>query len=202
MDPCPLAGHIRQVTSQRCVGYACTRLTNTGVHLAARSILGSQIVFDPCSTCETRILDNTRGTLPSIASLTTAIRGRIMETGVYTCCWSHLSFDIRPVGHQQVIALTTRMSFKPQRNDAAKYSKFAYSASLGFSLPTDPTTIRGMGADSTLLSSRDGKVWQARRECSAEVLQSGIIRSVWRPFGEISVFDEAVLKLILQTVQR
>lgn len=94
--------------------------------------------------------------------------------------------DSKPLDHAYRArgALTSRMSFKPQRNDAAKYSKLAYSASFGFSLPTDPTTLRGMGPDSSVLVSLDGSTWKARRECKAKVRRTGVVESIWMPYGQ------------------
>lgn len=76
---------------------------------------------------------------------------------------------------------------RPQRNDAAKYGKFAYSSSFGFSVPTGSYGLEQLCPDSTLALSDDPDRtrWTVRRECEdVRIDRNGVIRSTWRPWGK------------------
>ena len=76
---------------------------------------------------------------------------------------------------------------RPQRNDAAKYAKFAYSSSFGFSVPTGSYGLEQLCPDSTLALSDDSERirWTVRRECEdVRIDSNGVIRSTWRPWSE------------------
>lgn len=72
-------------------------------------------------------------------------------------------------------------------NNAAKYSKFAYSARLGFCVGHGGYDLEKVGGDSMLLVSTGDGYWRERRH--SESLQSGSnwVSSVWRPYQGTSV---------------
>ncbi|KAL4866686.1 hypothetical protein BDV12DRAFT_210325 [Aspergillus spectabilis] len=85
----------------------------------------------------------------------------------------------------------------PMKANPAKYCKFAYSSTFGFSVPTGPL-IQQIAPDSTLALSRDGaSTWAVKWKCSsvqyfAATVQSSqslvetvpIARVEWRPWAD------------------
>jgi hypothetical protein len=86
----------------------------------------------------------------------------------------------------QAQLLNGAMSTAVVRQGAAKYGKFAYSSSFGFSVDSDDPAL-GAVCDSMLaLTDPDGvrHVRVRSDECSVE---EGIVRSTWRPCAGVSV---------------
>lgn len=77
----------------------------------------------------------------------------------------------------------------------AKYGKLAYSAQFGFSMPGGEHGLMGLAPDSTLALSDDPRAerWVARdRVESFEVREDGVIKSIWKPWGEWSFRGEHI----------
>lgn len=80
----------------------------------------------------------------------------------------------------------------PIRATQAKYGKFAYSASFGYSVPTGGYTLEQFAPDSMLALSDDGgEIWQTRRvtlKARFETYEeSPVLVSEWRPWADVEV---------------
>jgi len=86
------------------------------------------------------------------------------------------------------------------RHGPAKYSKFAYSASFGFSCPTGVMDLEQLSADSMIalrdaspgVESCDGETWRVRRvPIGAKIVGRGTpevhLRSSWKPWSDVEV---------------
>lgn len=96
----------------------------------------------------------------------------------------------------------------PLKATQAKYSKFEYSSSFGFSVPTGPL-IQQLAPDCTLALSRDGaETWAVKWKCqeatfsndnvsfvSSDGTRTGLLSTsvVWRPWGDGQVEVETTL---------
>ncbi|KAE8147282.1 hypothetical protein BDV25DRAFT_169244 [Aspergillus avenaceus] len=73
----------------------------------------------------------------------------------------------------------------------AKYGKFAYSASFGYSVPTGGYELEQFAPDSMLALSDDGEVWRTRRvtlDARIEMLDGGpVLVSSWKPWADVEV---------------
>lgn len=74
----------------------------------------------------------------------------------------------------------------------AKYGKFAYSSSYGYSVPPGCHTLEQYALDSTLSFSDDeGEVWKTRRLCEESGIEifdnQPVLVSTWRPFADVKV---------------
>jgi hypothetical protein len=83
---------------------------------------------------------------------------------------------------------------------SAKYGKFAYSSSFGFSFPTGTGTLEELGGDNVIaiantddLGHLDGEFWRTRRVVEnarieySEAGQNFWLRSIWRPFKDVEI---------------
>ncbi|KAJ3128519.1 hypothetical protein HK098_004149 [Nowakowskiella sp. JEL0407] len=80
----------------------------------------------------------------------------------------------------------------PIRATHAKYGKFAYSSSFGFSVPTGSFTLEQYGPDSVIsISDDDGISFQQRRiSTSAGIIEPAgdpVLHSFWSPFRDVTV---------------
>lgn len=86
------------------------------------------------------------------------------------------------------------------RHGPAKYSKFSYSASFGFSCSTGDMDLEQLAADSMLalrdatpgVETSDGETWRVRRvPIGAKIVGRGTpdvhLRSSWRPWADVEV---------------
>lgn len=86
------------------------------------------------------------------------------------------------------------------RHASAKYGKFAYSSTFGFSCPTGDLGVEQIAADSMLAvrdistgtELADGETWRVRRiPLEARIVGRGTdevhLRSKWRPWGDVEV---------------
>lgn len=86
------------------------------------------------------------------------------------------------------------------RHGPAKYSKFSYSATFGFSCPTGDMSLEQLAADSMIalqdvsdgVESCDGETWRIRRiPIGAEIVGRGTadvhLHSTWRPWPKVEV---------------
>lgn len=86
------------------------------------------------------------------------------------------------------------------RHGPAKYAKFAYSATFGFSCPTGDMDLEQLSADSMIalrdnsagIDACDGESWRVRRQTyDAEIIGRGTnrvhLRSKWRPWTDVVV---------------
>lgn len=96
----------------------------------------------------------------------------------------------------------------PLKATQAKYSKFEYSSSFAFSVPTGPL-IQQLAPDCTLALSRDGaETWAVKWKCqeatfstrdvsfgSSDGVKTGLLSTsvVWRPWGDGQVEVETML---------
>lgn len=76
--------------------------------------------------------------------------------------------------------------------DQAKYGKFAYSSTFGFSVPTGALGLQQHAPDSVLALSDDeeGERWVVPRVVEHRgISENGVISSVWKPWRESRRFD-------------
>jgi len=86
------------------------------------------------------------------------------------------------------------------RHGPAKYSKFAYSSTFGFSCPTGDMDLEQLSADSMIalrdnsagIEACDGESWRVRRQTfDAEIVNRGTdrvhLRSKWQPWPNVLV---------------
>jgi hypothetical protein len=73
------------------------------------------------------------------------------------------------------------------RHGAAKYGKFAYSSSFGFSIPSGDIGLAQGAFDSTLALSDDGQRFRARADCVDGSVQGVIVFSRWIPWPDVEV---------------
>lgn len=86
------------------------------------------------------------------------------------------------------------------RHGPAKYAKFAYSSTFGFSCPTGDMDLEQLSADSMIalrdaspgVEEADGETWRVRRQTyDAEIVARGTdrvhLRSKWRPWKDVVV---------------
>lgn len=86
------------------------------------------------------------------------------------------------------------------RHGPAKYAKFSYSATFGFSCPTGDMDLEQLSADSMIalrddtagVEQCDGESWRVRRQTfDAEIVGRGTekvhLRSRWRPWSDVLV---------------
>lgn len=75
-----------------------------------------------------------------------------------------------------------------QMNHAAeKYAKFAYSAMYGFSASLSGYDFEKTGCDSMLYVSEGDNYWRPRRESYDYELSDSVVRSRWKPYGDVTV---------------
>ncbi|ABV13566.1 hypothetical protein CKO_02449 [Citrobacter koseri ATCC BAA-895] len=72
-------------------------------------------------------------------------------------------------------------------NFDAKYCKFAYSSHFGFTLERGVYGLNHAACDSMLMFSEQDGYWRGRRECDAVEMTPAWLRSVWRPWPDVSV---------------
>ncbi|MEL7238417.1 MAG: DUF2264 domain-containing protein, partial [Planctomycetota bacterium] len=70
---------------------------------------------------------------------------------------------------------------------AEKYSKFAYSTKLAFSVPGGSDNLAIGAHDSTLALSEDEQQWRVRRDGDAIVHDDSVLRIDWRPWQDVAV---------------
>ncbi|KAJ9283288.1 CAZyme family GH154 [Paecilomyces variotii] len=80
----------------------------------------------------------------------------------------------------------------PLKATQAKYGKFAYSSSFGYSVPTGGYQLEQHAPDSMLAISDDGgEIWQTRRlALNARIEQRGdspVLISEWKPWSDVTV---------------
>lgn len=165
-----------------------TRLTeNPELQLSPIAVLGTQIVLGTRITSFPSILASQRRTIPIITARPTTGNSRALVKGLLTRCWTYILPDFWPVSKRSHPSLIFSLPNRPQRNDAAKYAKYAYSSSFGFSVPTGSYDLAQICPDSTLALSDDPHQlsWKVRRECEdVRINEHGVIRSTWRPWSE------------------
>lgn len=97
-----------------------------------------------------------------------------------------------PAGSHHFLLSAGQFVAWPMKATQAKYCKFAYSSSFGFSVPTGPL-IQQIAPDSTLALSRDGAAtWAVKWKCSlpkfATVSVAGetvpVAHVEWRPWAD------------------
>ncbi|KAH8885820.1 hypothetical protein GQ53DRAFT_728413 [Thozetella sp. PMI_491] len=72
-----------------------------------------------------------------------------------------------PGGNHHFMLSTAQFVAVPFKAIVAKYSKFAYSSSFGFSVPTGSTDLAQLAPDNTLALSRDGtETWAVKHRCA------------------------------------
>lgn len=75
-----------------------------------------------------------------------------------------------------------------QMNHAAeKYAKFAYSAKYGFSASLSGYDFEKTSCDSMLYVSEGDNYWRPRRESYDYELSDTIVRSRWKPYGDVNI---------------
>jgi hypothetical protein len=72
-------------------------------------------------------------------------------------------------------------------NAAAKYAKFAYSASFGFCVSHGSFDLPKTGCDSSLLFSEGDGYWRERRSSRDRYSCEEYVRSVWEPWPDVRV---------------
>jgi Uncharacterized protein conserved in bacteria len=94
----------------------------------------------------------------------------------------------RPRGSAEVFALSSGQSTGPWLAHApAKYGKFAYSTSFGFSVPKGQYGLEQGAFDSSLaLCERDG-LYRSRASCEAHSIEGSVLYSLWRPWADVEV---------------
>ncbi|KAL4961402.1 glycoside hydrolase family 154 protein [Aspergillus stella-maris] len=79
----------------------------------------------------------------------------------------------------------------PVRAIQAKYGKFAYSASFGYSVPTGGYQLEQHAPDGMLALSEDGDTWQTRRVVENARIEYRenipVLISEWRPWPDVEV---------------
>ncbi|WP_020521872.1 DUF2264 domain-containing protein [Catelliglobosispora koreensis] len=74
------------------------------------------------------------------------------------------------------------------RGGTAKYAKFAYSTSSGFSVSLGEHTLEHGAFDSTLaLSDDDGRRWRTREEALESYVDGDVVYSRWRPWPDVEI---------------
>jgi hypothetical protein len=104
-----------------------------------------------------------------------------------------------PGGNHHFLLSTAQFVGIPFKGIAAKYSKFAYSSSFGFSVPTGTTDLAQLAPDSTLALSRDGtETWAVKQRCAEPEFKTAIVHGnlgeevpaatmLWYPWADRSV---------------
>ncbi|GAA3800648.1 DUF2264 domain-containing protein [Sphaerisporangium flaviroseum] len=88
---------------------------------------------------------------------------------------------------RQVVMLSARQHHTWVRNGAAKYAKFAYSTSFGFSVPTGPWGLEQGALDSTLALSEDGIHWRPCEVPRDSTVSDGLLHLRWTPWTDVEV---------------
>lgn len=88
----------------------------------------------------------------------------------------------------ELVALTSGQwaGFGPTHN-AAKYSKFAYSTTFGFSVSSESTSLSKGAFDSMLALSEDGNMWRVRTTCESVEVEENVIISRWKPWDNVEI---------------
>ncbi|GAM87516.1 hypothetical protein ANO11243_055420 [Dothideomycetidae sp. 11243] len=115
---------------------------------------------------------------------------------------SHMIPEIKPLPHPLHIMIhkgghafllsSGQKCHYPMRATQAKYGKFAYSASFGYSVPTGGYTLEQFVPDSALALSEDGgETWKMRRESeNAQILSlptGPVLYSEMHPWPDVQV---------------
>jgi len=162
------------------------------LQLSSIAILGSEVIPCPRFTRFPSLLARQRRAISRITPLSATRSSRTVVKDLLTRRWTHLLLDLRSVSKTSRQGLISRLPTRPQRNDASKYAKFAYSSSFGFSIPTGSYGLEQVCPDSTLALSDDPKrlQWTVRRQCEdIRISEKGVIRSTWRPWSEYKAFN-------------
>ncbi|MDH2429901.1 DUF2264 domain-containing protein [Sphaerisporangium sp. TRM90804] len=88
---------------------------------------------------------------------------------------------------RHVVMLSARQHHTWVRGGAAKYAKFAYSTSFGFSVPSGSYGLEQAALDSTLAFSEDGIHWRPCEVPADAEACDGLLRSRWTPWPEVEV---------------
>jgi len=72
-------------------------------------------------------------------------------------------------------------------NYSNKYDKFAYSSHFGFGVDDGVAGLDACGVDSTLVVSADGEHYRGRSADLRSSVATGVARSVWEPFDDVTV---------------
>ncbi|MFC4592083.1 DUF2264 domain-containing protein [Sphaerisporangium corydalis] len=88
---------------------------------------------------------------------------------------------------RQVVMLSARQHHTWVRNGAAKYAKFAYSTSFGFSVPGGSWGLEQAALDSTLGFSEDGVHWLPCEVPRSATASEGLLHLRWSPWPDVEV---------------
>ncbi|WP_424531164.1 DUF2264 domain-containing protein [Sphaerisporangium viridialbum] len=88
---------------------------------------------------------------------------------------------------RQVVMLSAQQHHTWVRNGAAKYAKFAYSTSFGFSVPSGSWGLEQAALDSTLALSEDGVHWRPCEVPRDSTVRDGLLHLRWTPWPDVEV---------------
>lgn len=99
------------------------------------------------------------------------------ESPVFLCSAPRQILCNRPGSHHFLLS-SAQFTSLPWKGAAAKYGKFAYSSSFGFSVPTGSVTLQQLAPDNTLACSRDGtQTWTTKWKCREPILGTCAVHS-------------------------
>jgi hypothetical protein len=83
---------------------------------------------------------------------------------------------------------TGHLASNEHTHTSAKYEKFAYSASFGFSVPRAEWGLSQGAFDSMLALSEGDNIYRVRRKNEeTAILDSSVLKSTWRPWRDVLV---------------
>jgi len=100
--------------------------------------------------------------------------------------------NVRMGNHSYLLSSGQACAY-PMKATHAKYGKFAYSSSFGYSVPPGCHTLEQFALDSTLSFSDDGgEIWKTRRLCEESGFKTfsnncSVLVSIWKPFTDVKV---------------
>ncbi|KAF6803562.1 hypothetical protein CSOJ01_10803 [Colletotrichum sojae] len=100
-------------------------------------------------------------------------------------------FCNHPQGNHHFMLSTAQFIAQPFRGFQAKYCKFAYSSSFGFSVPTTQGSLQQIAPDNALVLSREGtETWAGKYKCRDTKYGTRRFRPLlveWYPWADRSV---------------
>lgn len=131
---------------------------------------------------------------------------------VFLCSAPRQILCNRPGSHHFLLS-SAQFTSLHWKGAAAKYGKFAYSSSFGFSVPTGNSTLQQLAPDNTLAVSRDGtQTWATKWKSREPILSTCTVYSrggqieelptmsvIWYPWEDRSV---SVLTMIIPPSSR
>ncbi|KAH0442500.1 hypothetical protein CcaCcLH18_01542 [Colletotrichum camelliae] len=134
-----------------------------------------------------------------------------LDSGVKLLPASRQIFCNHPRGNHHFMLSTAQFMGLPFKGHQAKYCKFAYSSSFGFSVPTTPATIHQIAPDNALIFSRDGmETWATKYKCGDTTYATAVLHGKaneevvsaavkWFPWADRSI---TVITTLLPPTQR